>query len=150
MVENSTESALSTANEVTDQLTADYNNQVVRNLKRNFVVHVCHGLLGQTGFRLLNTPTFLPTYILLLSGSNLIVSLAEALKNLGMTVTPLIGANFIAHRKKVLPTGFLIGGAMRLAVLGIALSGLFLPSGWILPGILFFLFALVVCIVLSS
>ncbi len=42
-------------------------------------------------------------------------------------MTPLIGANLIEHRPRVLPMGFITGGVMRLSVLGIALSGLLLP-----------------------
>jgi len=82
-------------------------------------------MLGQTGFRLLNAPTFLPAYLLLLSGgSSLAVGLGLALQSLGNMLTPLIGASLIEHRKRVLPLAFIAGGAMRLSVLGIALSGL--------------------------
>jgi len=86
-------------------------------------------MLGQTGFRLLMAPTFLPAYILLLSGgSELMVGVALSVNALGMMLTPLIGANLIEHRKRVLPVGFLTGGAMRASVLLIALSGFFLQS----------------------
>ena len=107
-----------------------YQIEVRRNLTRNFVVHLVHGMLGQTGFRLLNAPTFLPAYVLFLSGSDMAVGVALALQALGMTLTPLIGANLIEHRPRVLPMGFVTGGAMRLSVLGIALSGLVLPPDW--------------------
>jgi len=110
---------------LTSQAETNYQLEVASNLRRNFTAQLCHGLLGQTGFRLLNAPTFLPAYILLLSGgSQFVVGLAISLQSLGMFLTPLIGANLIEHRKRVLPMGFLIGGAMRLAVLGIALAGL--------------------------
>ena len=103
--------------------------QVQRDLTRNFIVHLGHGMLGQTGFRLLMAPTFLPAYILLLSGgSQFAVGLALSVKALGMMLTPMIGANLIEHRKRVLPVGFLTGGAMRLMVLLIALSGFFLEG----------------------
>jgi MFS family permease len=104
-----------------------YQVEIRRNLTRNFVVHLIHGMLGQTGFRLLNAPTFLPAYLLLLSGSDVAVGVALALQALGMAVTPLLGATLIEHRPRVLPMGFITGGAMRLSVLGIALSGLLLP-----------------------
>ncbi|MDH3644291.1 MAG: MFS transporter, partial [Gammaproteobacteria bacterium] len=88
-------------------------------------MHLVHGMLGQTGFRLLNAPTFLPAYLLLLSGgSDLAVGLGLALQSLGNMLTPLFGASLIEHRKRVLPITFLAGGAMRLSVLGIAVSGL--------------------------
>lgn len=110
-----------------------------RNLGRNFTVHLVHGMLGQTGFRLLNAPTFLPAYLLFLSGSDFAVGLALALQALGMAVTPLIGANLIEHRPKVLPMGFVTGAIMRISVLGIALAGLLLPPEPALLAIYFWL-----------
>ncbi|MEZ5560767.1 MAG: MFS transporter [Pseudomonadales bacterium] len=103
-----------------------YQLEVRRSLTRNFVIHLIHGMLGQTGFRLLNAPTFLPAYVLYLSGSDFAVGIALALQSLGMTLTPLIGANLIEHRARVLPLGFVTGAAMRFSVLGIALAGLLL------------------------
>ncbi len=116
-----------------------YQLQVRRNLKRNFAAHLAHGLLGQTGFRLLTAPTFLPAYVLLLSnGSTVAVGIALAMQSLGMAITPLLGANLIEHRKRVLPMGFLIGGGMRAMVLCIALAGLLLsPSSALLAIYLF-------------
>jgi MFS family permease len=107
----------------------DYQSQVQKDLPRNFAVHLVHGLLGQTGFRLVNTPTFIPAYILLLSGgSDFAVGLALSLQALGSALTPLFGASLIGHRDQVLPVGFWTGGSMRVAVLGLALSGLFLSG----------------------
>ncbi len=116
-----------------------YQLQVRRNLKRNFTAHLAHGLLGQTGFRLLTAPTFLPAYILLLSnGSTIAVGIALAMQSLGMAITPLLGANLIEHKTRVLPMGFLIGGGMRAMVLCIALAGLLLsPSSALLAIYLF-------------
>jgi MFS family permease len=114
-----------------------YELQVKRDLNRNFFAHLVHGMLGQTGFRLINAPTFLPAYIMLLSdGSELMVGLALSLQALGMAVTPLVGANLIEHRKRVLPVGFLVGGMMRLSILLIALSGLLLSGTQTLVAIL--------------
>jgi MFS family permease len=114
--------------------------QVQRNLTRNFTAHLVHGMLGQTGFRLLNAPTFLPAYIMLLSGgSDMAVGLATALQAFGMMVTPLLGANLIEHRKQVLPVAFQTGWGMRGMVLAIALSGLILPTPWALWAIMVFL-----------
>ncbi len=97
-------------------------------LTRNYLAHLGHGLLGQTGFRLLNAPTFLPAYILLLSGgSNVAVGAILSLQALGMVLTPLLSANLIEHRPRVLPVGFSTGAAMRLMILCIAASGLLLP-----------------------
>lgn len=114
--------------------------QVQRNLNRNFAAHLVHGMLGQTGFRLLNAPTFLPAYIMLLSGgSNLAVGFSSALQSFGMMLTPMIGANLIEHRKKVLPVAFSTGWGMRGMVLAIALSGLILPPPLALWAIMLFL-----------
>ena len=116
-----------------------YQIEIRRSLTRNFTVHLVHGMLGQTGFRLLNAPTFLPAYVLFLSGSDLAVGAALALQAFGMAVTPLVGANLIEHRPRVLPLGFVTGAAMRFSVLGIALSGLMLPREQALWAIFFWL-----------
>jgi MFS family permease len=111
------------------QAERDYQSQVRQDLPRNFAVHLVHGLLGQTGFRLVNTPTFVPAYILLLSGgSDIAVGLALSLQALGSALTPLLGASIIGHRDQVLPVGFWTGGLMRVAVLGLALAGFFLSG----------------------
>ena len=106
-----------------------YQIEVKRNLSWNFTAHLFHGMLGQTGFRLINAPTFLPAYIMMLSGgSEFIVGLALSLQAFGMVLTPMIGANLIEHRKRVLPLGFFVGGMMRTTILLLALSGLFLTG----------------------
>jgi MFS family permease len=107
-----------------------YQISVQRDLTRNFTAHLLHGMLGQTGFRLLNAPTFLPAFILLISGgSDTAVGAAMALQSFGMMLTPLLGASIIEHREKVLPVGFVTGTAMRLCVLAIAAAGFFLAPG---------------------
>ena len=105
-----------------------FQGEVRANLRRNYGAFLVHGLLGQTGFRLIQAPTFLPVYVELLSGSNLAVGAARALQSLGMFLSPLLGASVIEHRRRVLPAGFVIGGLMRLQVLGLALSGLLLSG----------------------
>ncbi|MDP3298564.1 MAG: hypothetical protein Q8M38_00505, partial [Phenylobacterium sp.] len=45
----------------------EYEKFVWANLKRNYIAHYLHGMLGMTGFRLINAPTFLPAYLHLLS-----------------------------------------------------------------------------------
>ncbi len=107
-----------------------FQDDVRANLFRNYMAHLCHGLFGQTGFRLIQAPTFIPAYLFLLSGSELVVGLARGLQSLGQCLTPLLSATLIEHRRRVLPLGFLVGGAMRLQVLGIALAGFFLAGIW--------------------
>lgn len=120
---------------------AAYAAQVQRDLPRNFAAHLFHGLLGQTGFRLVNAPTFLPAYVMLLSGSEFVVGLCRAIQYLGMFLSPLIGANLIEHRRRVLPVGFVVGFGMRLQVLGIALAGYFFaPRGTVIAIAIFLFF----------
>lgn len=109
-----------------------YHAEVEKNLKRNFAANLGHGLLGQTGFRLVTAPTFVPAYIYLLSGSEFMVGFALAAQWLGNALSSLFGATLVEHRKRVLPMGLLIGGGMRLGVLGLALSGYFMPPHWAL------------------
>jgi MFS family permease len=105
-----------------------YNEQIRRDLPRNYATNLLHGMLGQTGFRLIHAPTFLPAFIYILSGSELAVGLALAAQHFGAASSSILGATMIEHRKKVIPIGFVIGGLMRLQVLGLALSGLFLEG----------------------
>jgi MFS family permease len=107
-----------------------YQEQVHKDLGRNYFAHLCHGLLGQTGFRLLNAPTFLPAYLFAITGGELAIGIARSLQAFGMFLSPIYGATSIEHRKRVLPVGFLVGGSMRLMVLGIALAGFFLSDVW--------------------
>lgn len=125
----------------TEEMTAEeqYQFEVRSNLKRNFIVHWIHGLLGQTGFRLLHAPTFVPAYIFLLSDSYLAVGAALAVQHLGAASSSIFGATLIEHRKRVLPVGLIIGILMRLQVLGLALSGLLLDPEWALIAAMVFL-----------
>lgn len=104
-----------------------YEAEIEANLKRNYAANLAHGLLGQTGFRLVNAPTFVPAYIFLLSGSEFAVGLALAAQWFGASASSIFGATLIEHRKRVLPMGLLIGWGMRAGVLGLALGGFFLP-----------------------
>ncbi len=105
-----------------------FRRQVEAHLPRNYAAHLAHGLLGQTGFRLIHAPTFVPDYLFALSGSELAVGFGRALQSLGMFLSPVLGATLIEHRRRVLPFGFLVGGLMRVQLLGIALAGLLLPA----------------------
>ncbi len=107
---------------------AAFEDEIRRNLPRNYVANLAHGLLGQTGFRLINAPTFVPAYIFQLSGSEFAVGLALGAQNIGAALSSLLGATLIEHRKKVLPMGMLVGWGMRAGILGLALSGFFLPD----------------------
>ena len=111
------------------QAEARYESEVKDNLTRNYIAQLLHGMLGQTGFRFVNAPTFLPAYLMMLSdGSEFVVGLGLALQAFGMTLTPIFGASLIEHRKRVLPVGFVIGSGMRSIVLLMAMAGFFLEG----------------------
>ena len=111
------------------QAEARYESEVKDNLTRNYIAQLLHGMLGQTGFRFVNAPTFLPAYLMMLSdGSEFVVGLGLALQAFGMTLTPIFGASLIEHRKRVLPVGFVIGSGMRSMVLLMAMAGFFLEG----------------------
>lgn len=123
---------------------AEYEAFVWKNLKRNYIGNYLHGMLGMTGFRLVNAPTFLPAYLNLLTGSPFMAGLGLALQQLGGVVSPVVGANFIEHRKRVMPTAMWLGAGMRVPILLMAVAG------WMLKGqplviallVLLFLFGL--------
>src|SRR6476646_5482894 len=107
---------------------ARFQAEVLEHLPRNFTAQLIHGLMGRTGFQLIQAPTFIPTYIYGLSGSSTLVGLARSCQALGTFVTPVFGATLIEHRRRVLPMVFGTGAAMRLSVLGLALAGYFLGT----------------------
>ena len=119
---------------------AAYEKFVWANLKRNYIGHYLHGMLGMTGFRLINAPTFLPAYLHMLSGSNTIVGLGLALQQLGGVLSPIVGANQVEHRTKVMPAALWMGGLARLQIIGMALAGWFLSGQTLVVAILSFMF----------
>ncbi len=121
---------------------AAYEATVWKNLRRNYAGHYIHGMLGMTGFRLVNAPTFIPAYLHHLSGSDLIVSLGASLQQLGGVLSPIAGAAQIEHRKKILPVSMFLGTMMRAQILGIALAGWLLGGTPLLVSVLIFLFLL--------
>ena len=125
-----------------EQAEAAYERFVWDNLPRNFAGHFIHGMLGMTGFRLFNAPTFLPAYLHLLSGSDFVVGLGQSLQQLGGVISPIIGATQIEHRKRVLPVAMLMGTLMRIQILGVAAAGFFLAGFPLLVAVLTFLFLL--------
>jgi len=118
---------------------AEYEKFVWDNLKRNYLGNYLHGMLGMTGFRLVNTPTFLPAYLHMISGSNTIVGLGLALQQVGGVISPIFGASRIEHRTKVMPAALWMGGLARTAVAGIAVSGWLLKGNALVTSILGFM-----------
>ncbi len=113
-----------------------YERFVQDNLKRNYAGHFLHGMLGMTGFRLVNAPTFVPAYLHSISGSDAWVGLGLSLQQLGGIASPIIGAAQMEHRKRILPISVMLGWLMRLQLLGLAVSG------WLLGGMPALFFAL--------
>ncbi|MBT9470421.1 MAG: MFS transporter [Phenylobacterium sp.] len=97
-------------------------------------------MLGMTGFRLINAPTFLPAYLHMLSGSNTVVGLGLALQQLGGVLSPIVGANQIEHRTKVMPAALWMGGLARMQIIGMALAGWFLSGQSRVVAIIGFMF----------
>jgi MFS family permease len=129
-----------------EQAEAEYQAFIEKNLPRNFAGHFIHGMLGMTGFRIFNAPTFLPAYLHLIARalpySDLWVASGVALQNLGSVVSPVIGAAQVEHRKRVLPVSMLMGTLMRVQVAAIALCAWLLAGPSLVFAILFFLFLL--------
>jgi len=121
---------------------AVFEGYVWKNLRRNYAGHFVHGMLGMTGFRLVNAPTFIPAYLHLISGSDFFVSLGASLQQLGGVISPIAGAAQIEHRRKILPVSMFLGTMMRVQILGIALAGWFLGGTPLLVSVLLFLFLL--------
>ena len=115
---------------------------VEANLKRNFIAHFAHGMLGMTGFRLIYAPTFVPNYLYLLTGSSLMVGLSQALQQAGAVLSPLLSASQIEDKKRIMPHATRNGLMMRIQLLSLALSGWLLSGPWLAGATIFFLFLL--------
>ena len=119
---------------------AAYEKFVWDNLKRNYLGNYLHGMLGMTGFRLVNAPTFLPAYLHLISGSNTVVGLGLALQQVGSVISPIFGATQIEHRAKVMPAALWMGGLARVQIVGMALAGWFLHGQPLVIAMMAFMF----------
>lgn len=119
---------------------SEYDAFIRDNLRRNFTGHFIHGMLGMTGFRIINAPTFIPAYIYSLSGSSALVGLAMSLQQLGAVISPIFGASIVEHRKKILPVSIILGMLMRFQLLGLAVVGWFFHDSAALIAALVFLF----------
>lgn len=102
---------------------AAFDAHVESNLKRNYISHFLHGMLGLTGFRLIYAPTFIPAYVQMLTGSTMMVGLGQSLLQFGAIVSPLVAANRMETKDYVLPMSVRAGTLVRLQILGLALSG---------------------------
>jgi predicted MFS family arabinose efflux permease len=128
-----------------DRLTPDDRENdrfVSANLGRNFLAHFSHGMFGMTGFRLIYAPTFVPAYIYMLTGSSVLVGVSQALQQVGAVLSPLLSAREIEGKKRILPNAMRNGTMMRVQLLGLALSGWFLPGTWLVLATMLFLFLL--------
>lgn len=101
--------------------------EVERNLPGNSAALLAHGLLGQTGFRLVNVPTFLPHFASVLAGSASGSTVMRAMQSLGQFLSPLAAVTVVEHRPHAKRLGVIFGSAMRLQLLFLALVALFVP-----------------------
>jgi MFS family permease len=116
---------------------AGFDQYVDHNLRRNYAVNLLYGLFGTTGFHLIMAPTFVPKYIMTLSGSNIVVGLLQLIAALSHIFSLLFAVRYAETsllRKRVVAMGLL----MRSQILFIALAGFFLPNN--LNLIVFFVF----------
>ena len=119
---------------------AAFSAEVRRNLPRNYAAHLVHGLFGQTGFRLVTAPTFIPEYVHAISGGSAVwVGIARSAQALGQCLSPLFSATVIEHRRKVLPVALRVGNLVRAQVLGMGLAGFLLGTGQNLIAVCIFL-----------
>jgi MFS family permease len=116
-----------------------FDNHVEKHLRRNIAAQLANGMFGQTGFRLVQAPTFLPAYLFALTGSDFLVGLARSLQALGTVLSPFIGASMIGHMRHIKWTLIGIGMAMRLQILGFALAGFFLSGNSLVFGLMVFM-----------
>ena len=119
-----------------------YTRFVDENLRRNFLAHFTHGMLGMTGFRIIYAPTFVPAYLGILTGSPFLVGLGQSLQQAGAVISPIMGAQQIEHRRRVLPISILLGALMRAQLLGLAVAGWFLGGTALVVSTFIFLFLL--------
>jgi MFS family permease len=103
-------------------------SELARNLPRNFAALLAHGLLGQTGFRLVNAPTFLPHFASELAGNASGGTILRAVQSLGQFVSPIVAVSMVEHRPFVKRMNIVYGTAMRLQILLLALVALFVPD----------------------
>lgn len=99
-----------------------------RTLRRNFRLLVLHGFLGQTGFRLVQAPTFLPHFVELLAGNASAVGILRAAQSFGMFLSPLFSAGLIERRARAKGLGIVFGAALRVQVLFLAVIALAIPT----------------------
>lgn len=97
-------------------------------MRRNFGLLLLHGFLGQTGFRLVQAPTFLPHFVELLAGNASAVGVLRAAQSLGMFLSPLVSANLIERRSRAKRLGVLFGAGLRAQVLLLAVIALAVPT----------------------
>ena len=117
----------------TDLIEESFDPYVKRHLKRNYALNLGYGLFGTTGFRLINAPTFVPKYIMMLSGSNTVVGLLRLVGSLAQLSALFMAVPFAEVpllRLRVVAMGL----CSRFQILLMALLGFFLPRQYSLVG----------------
>ena len=109
-----------------------YWQQVERDLPRNFLANLAHGMLGQTGFILMSAPTFVPAYIYSLSESKVAVGLVLGAQFIGMAMSSIWSATLIEHREQVMRVVYAVGWLMRIQIFLLAVSAFLVSGHWAL------------------
>ena len=109
-----------------------YWEQIERDLPRNFLANLAHGMLGQTGFRLMSAPTFVPAYIYLLTASKVAVGLVLGAQFIGMAMSSIWSATLIEHRERVMRVVYAVGWLMRIQIFLLAVSAFLVDGHWAL------------------
>lgn len=107
-----------------------------RNLRFNFRALVGHGLLGQTGFRLAQAPTFLPHFVSTLAGAESAAAVMRAVQSLGQFLSPVLSASIVEHRSRAKGAALVFGTAMRVQILFFGMIALLVPPESALPLVL--------------
>jgi hypothetical protein len=129
---------------------ARFEAEVTRNLRWNFGTNMVYGLFGTTGWRLIFTPTFVPAYAFAITQSEFLVGLLMFLSGALRLLAPFPATALVEHRPRAKPLSLLFGSAMRLQILFIALSAMFLHEshpGW---NVIVFFAAMPLCHALGS
>jgi MFS family permease len=122
-----------------------FDEEVQRHLRWNFVTNMTYGLFGTTGWRMIFTPTFVPSYAFAITHSELLVGVLQFLNGLVRLLSPFGATAMVEHRRRVKPLAILFGGAMRSQLLFVALAAIFLFADYPLLNVVVFFVAMPIC-----
>jgi MFS family permease len=119
--------------------------EMMQHLRWNFGTNMIYGLFGTTGWRMIFTPTFVPAYAFAITQSEFLVGFLAFVTGAIRLLSPFAATAMVEHRRRVKPLSVLFGAAMRIQILLVALSAIYLHQthpGW---NILIFFMAMSLC-----